>query len=195
MLREMREQREAYFEIRPFTGPMELLDEIVASPARVSIRRNGKTEYLIRVNGHGFRMRNRPLGADREDRGPALRFEFIDPEHAPGSSGRVDHLTDPERPELLGRLEGYDTSIHIEQMNGWNFWAGIGSGSYSFIPEGREGHGLRLTRLWPEETAHHFGEENRGESSERDDLSPIRSRPRAHSASEENRGRVTRRSG
>ena len=157
-LREMRERQRPYFEIRPFTGPMELLDEIVASPARVSIRRNGRTEYLIRVNGHGFRMSNRAPGEGREDQGPALLFEFMDPEHAPGSSGRVDHVADPERPEILAGLEGYDTSIHIEQMYQWNFWAGIGSGSYSFIPERQEPPDLRLTRLWPEETDAHFGE-------------------------------------
>ena len=156
-MREKRERQRPYFEIRPFTGPAELLDEIVASPARVSVRRDGRMGYLIRVNGHGFRMSNQAPGEGQEDKGPAPLFELTDPQHTLGNSGRVEHAADPDRPELLAGLEGYDTSIHIEQMHEWNFWAGIGSGSYSFTPERQEGHRLKLTRLWPEETAAHFG--------------------------------------
>ncbi len=158
LLRDRRDQWRPYFEVRPFTGRSELLDEIVASPARVSIRHNGKTEYLIRVNGHGFRMSNRGPEGGNEDQLPALLFQLFDPEHMPRDGSTVEHTADPTRPGTLERLEGYDTSLHIEQMHHWDFWAGIGSGSYSFIPEKQEGHRLQLTRLSPNETAAHFGE-------------------------------------
>ena len=158
LLREMRKQKRPYFEIRPFIGLSELLDEIVASPARVSIRRNGKTEYLIRVNEHGFRMSNRGPSEQEEDQAPSLLFELIDPDHMPGDSGTVEHTADPARPSTLEGLEGYDTSLHIEQMHDWNFWAGIGSGSYSFTPQKQEGPRLQLTRLSEKETTAHFRE-------------------------------------
>ena len=158
LLREMRDQRRPYFEVRPFTGRSELLDEIVASPARVSIRRNGKAEYLIRVNGHGFRMSNRGPKGGNEDQLPALLFQLFDPEHMPRDGSTVEHTADPIRPGTLEGLEGYDTSLHIEQMHHRDFWAGIGSGSYSFIPEKQEGHRLQLTRLSEKETNAHFGE-------------------------------------
>ena len=159
LLREMREQNRPYFEIRPFIGLSELLDEIVASPARVSIRRNCKTEYLIRVNGHGFRMSNQgPGDQEGEHEPPTLLFELMDPEHMPGRNGRVEHTGDPARPGTLEGLEGYDTSLHIEQMHHWNFWAGIGSGSYSFTPQKQEGPRLQLTRLSEKETTAHFRE-------------------------------------
>ncbi len=154
----MCDQRRPYFEVRPFTGLSELLDEIVASPARVSIRRNGRTEYLIRVNGHGFRMSNRGPKGGNEDQLPALLFQLSDPEHMPRDGSTVEHTSDPAKPGTLEGLEGYDTSLHIEQMHHWDFWAGIGSGSYSFTPEKEEGHRLQLTRLSPNETAAHFGE-------------------------------------
>ena len=158
LLRETRDQRRPYFEVRTFTGLSELLDEIVASPARVSIRRNGKTEYLIRVNGHGFRMSNRGLEGGNENQLPALLFQLTDPDHMPGDNGRVEHTAGPTRPGTLEELEGYETSIHIEQMHHWDFWAGIGSGTYSFIPEKQEGPRVQLTRLSPNETTAHFGE-------------------------------------
>ena len=158
LLREMRDQRTPYFEVRPFIGMSELLDEIVASPAKVSIRRNGKTEYLIRVNGHGFSMTNRGPEDGNEEVLPALLFRLADPEHMPGRNGRVEHTPDPARPGTLEGLEGHDTSLHIEQMHDWNFWVGIGSGSYSFTPQKQEGHRLQLTRLSPKETTVHFGE-------------------------------------
>ena len=158
LLREMREQKRPYFEIRPFIGLSELLDEIVATPARVSIRRNGKTEYLIRVNGHGFRMSNQGPEDGNEDQLPTLLFDPIDPDHVPGSSGRVEHTADPARPGTLEGLEGYDTSLHIEQMHDWNLWAGIGRGSYSFTPQKQEGPRLQLTRLSEKETTAQFGE-------------------------------------
>ena len=60
--------------------------------------------------------------------------------------------------ELSKGLEGYDTSLHIEEMHDWNFWAGIGSGSYYFTPQKQEGHRLQLTRLSEKETTAHFGE-------------------------------------
>ncbi len=158
LLRQMRDQRRPYFEIRPFIGLSELLDEVVASPARVSIRRNSKTEYLIRVNGHGFSMSNRGPEDGNEEVLPALLFEIMDPHHMPGYSGTVEHTDDPARPGALEGLEGYDTSLHIEQMHDWNFWAGIGSGSYYFTPQRQEGPRLQLTRLSPKETTAHFGE-------------------------------------
>ena len=158
LFREMRDQRRPYFEVRPFIGLSELLDEIVASPARVSIRRNGETEYLILVNGHGFKMSSRGPEDGNEDKLPTLLFQLIDPDHMPGDNGRVEHTPDPARAGTLEGLEGYDTSLHVEQMHEWNFWAGIGSGSYSFIPEKQEGHRLQLTRLSPNETVAHFGE-------------------------------------
>ena len=158
LLRDRRDQWRPYFEVRPFTGRSELLDEIVASPARVSIRRNGETEYLIMVNGHGFRMSNRGPGEQGEDKLPTLIFKLIDPEHMPRRNGRVEHTPNPARPGTLEGLEGYDTSLHIEQMHEWNFWAGIGSGSYYFTPQRQEGHRLQLTRLSPSETVAHFGE-------------------------------------
>ena len=158
LLREMREQKRPYFEIRPFMGLSELLDEIVASPARVSIRRNGKTEYLIRVNEHGFRMSNRGPEDGNEDQLPTLLFELMDPDHMPRDNGTVEHTGDPARPGTLEGLEGYDTSLHIEQMHHWNFWAGIGSGSYSFTPQKQEGPRLQLTRLSEKETTAHFRE-------------------------------------
>ena len=158
LLREMHEQKRPYLEIRPFIGMSELLDEIVASPARVSIRRNGTTEYLIRVNGHGFRMSNQGPGDQEEDELPTLLFELMDPDHMHGHNGTVEHTADPARPGTLEGLEGYDTSLHIEQMHDWNFWAGIGSGSYSFTPQRQEGPRLQLTRLSEKETTAHFGE-------------------------------------
>ena len=158
LLREMRDQRRPYFEVRPFIGLSELLDEIVASPAKLSIRRNGKTEYLISVNGHGFRMSNQGPGDQEEDELPTLLFELMDPEHMPGRNGRVEHTPDPARPGTLEGLEGHDTPLHIEQMNDWNFWAGIGSGSYCFTPQRQEGPRLQLTRLSEKETTAHFGE-------------------------------------
>ena len=106
LLREMRDQRRPYFEVRPFTGRSELLDEIVASPARVSIRRNGKAEYLIRVNGHGFRMSNRGPKGGNEDQLPALLFQLFDPEHMPRDGSTVEHTADPIRPGTLEGLEG-----------------------------------------------------------------------------------------
>ena len=108
LLREMREQKRPYFEIRPFIGLSELLDEIVASPARVSIRRNGKTEYLIRVNEHGFRMSNRGPEDGNEDQLPTLLFELMDPDHMPRDNGTVEHTADPARP---GTLEGWKATI------------------------------------------------------------------------------------
>ena len=158
LLREMREQRRPYFEVRPFIGMSELLDEIVASPARVSIWRNGKTEYLIRVNGHGFRMSNRGPENGNEEVLPALLFELMDPHHMPGDNGTVKHTADLARPGTLEWLEECDTSLHIEQMHDWNFWAGIGSGSYSFTPQRQEGPRLQLTRLSEKEITAHFGE-------------------------------------
>ena len=155
---EMRDQRRPYFEVRPFIGLSELLDEIVASPARVSIRRNGETEYLILVNGHGFRMSNRGPENGNEDKLPTLLFQLIDPDHMPGDDGTVEHTADPARPGTLEQLEGYEASLHIEQMHEWNFWAGIGGGSYSFTPQKKEGPRLQLTRLSPNETVAHFGE-------------------------------------
>ncbi len=140
LLREMRDQRRPYFEVRPFIGLSELLDEIVASPARVSIRRNGKTEYLTLANGHGFRMSNRGPEDGNEGQLPTLMFQLTDPDHMPGDNGRVEHTAGPTRPGTLEELEGYDTSVHIEQMHHRDFWAGIGSGSYSFTPEKEEGH-------------------------------------------------------
>ena len=157
LLRDRRDQWRPYSEVRPFTGLSELLDEIVASPARVSIRRNGRTEYLIRVNGHGFRMSNRGPEGGNEDQLPALLFQLSDPEHMPRDGSTVEHAADPARPRTLEKLEGYDTSLHIEQMHHWDFWAGIGSGSYSFTPEKEEGHRLQLTRLSDKETNAHFG--------------------------------------
>ena len=154
---EMRDQWRPYSEVRPFTGLSELLDEIVASPARVSIRRNGRTEYLIRVNGHGFRMSNRGPKGGNEEQLPALLFQLSDPEHMPRDGSTVEHTSDPAKPGTLEKLEGYDTSLHIEQMHHWDFWAGIGSGSYSFTPEKEEGHRLQLTRLSDKETNAHFG--------------------------------------
>lgn len=158
LLREMRDQRRPYFKVRPFTGRSELLDEIVASPARVSIRRNGKTEYLIRVNGHGFRMSNRGPEGGNENQLPTLLFQLFDPDHMPRDSDTVENTADPARPGTLEGLEGYDTSLHIEQMHDWNFWAGIGSGSYYFTPQSQEGPRLQLTRLSPNETAAYFRE-------------------------------------
>ena len=158
LLRDRRDRWRPYFEVRPFTGRSELLDEIVASPARVSIRRNGKTEYLIKVNGHGFRMSNRGPKGGNEDQLPALLFQLFDPEHMPRDGSTVEHTADPTRPGTLEGLEGYDTSLHIEQMHHRDFWTGIGSGSYSFIPEKEEGHRLQLTRLSEKETNAHFGE-------------------------------------
>ena len=158
LFRERRERAAPYLEIRPFTGLSELLDKIVAIPARVSINRTGKSEYLIRVNGHGFRMSNR--GPEESNQGPApqLLFELMDPDHSCGDTGTIGDTADSSRPGLLDSLEGYDVSFHIEQMHDWNFWAGIGNGSYSFAPERQEGPTLRLTRLSPGETATHFGE-------------------------------------
>ena len=130
----------------------------MASPARVSIRRNGNTEYLIRVNEHGFRMSNQGPGDQEEDELPTLLFELIDPDHTPGDSGTVEHTAVPARLGTLEGLEGYNTSLHIEEMHDWNFWAGIGSGSYSFTPQKQEGHRLQLTRLSERETTAHFGE-------------------------------------
>ena len=88
----------------------ELLDEIVASPARVSIRRNGTTEYLIRVNGHGFRMSNRGPEDVNEEVLPELLFRLADPEHMPGRNGRVEHTPDPARP---GTLEGFERTRYL----------------------------------------------------------------------------------
>ena len=95
LLREMREQKRSYFEITPFIGLSELLDEILAGPARASIRRKCKTEYLIRVNGYGFRMSNRGPSEQEEDQEPSLLFELIDPDHMPGDSATVEHKADP----------------------------------------------------------------------------------------------------
>ena len=120
LLREMRDQRRPYFEVRPFIGLSELLDEIVASPARVSIRRNGKTEYLIRVNGHGFRMSNRgPDHQQEEDQAPPLLFRLADPQHMPGRNGRVEHTPEPGRPGTLEGLEGktQETSAAMAGMS------------------------------------------------------------------------------
>lgn len=76
----------------------------------------------------------------------------------PGRNDRVEHTTDTARPGTLEGLEGYNSSLRIEQMHEWNFWAGIGSGSYYFTPQRQEGPRLQLTRLPPKETVAHFGE-------------------------------------
>ena len=132
----MRDQRRPYFEVRPFIGLSELLDEIVASPARVSIRRNGKTEYLIRVNGHAFRMSNRGPKGGNEEQLPALLFQLIDPgAHAKGrqhggthvrpspaknyrEAGRVRYLA-PHRADaplgLLGRNQQWKLFLHTRE--------------------------------------------------------------------------------
>lgn len=103
-------------------------------------------------------MSNRGPEGGNENQLPTLLFQLFDPEHMPRDSGTVEHTADPTRLGTLEGLEGYDTSLHIEQMHGWDLWAGIGSGSYSFIPEKQEGHRLQLTRLSPNETAAYFRE-------------------------------------
>ena len=165
-LRSARENR-PFFEVRPFGPWKEPIDEIVAAKARVSIRRNRRREYLIFVNGHGFRMTNDPnegIGTDEDgnlirtgnDEGPALNFVCSDPDHAPEMEGKVEITTGPENPEVIISLEAENARIHIEQMSNWTYWAGIQSGSYDFLSdEGRgepEGPELKLTRISSWET-------------------------------------------
>ena len=126
---------------------------------RTAIEALAKVIYLfntssrIRTEGEQAVLR---LPNGNEDQLPTLLFELIDPDHMPGDSGTVEHTADPARPGTLEGLEGYDASIHIEQMHHRDFWAGIGSGSYSFISEKQEGHRLQLTRLSEKETNAHF---------------------------------------
>ena len=155
-------ENEPFFEVRPFGSWQELIDEIVATNASVSIRRNGRREYLIVVNGHGFRMTNESSGRidtdaqgnrilNSDDEGPALNFVCSDPDHAPEIEGKVETTTDPENHDVIISLEGENADIHIEQMNDWNYWAGIQAGSYTFLSGdnhgGREGPELKLTRI------------------------------------------------
>ena len=175
VLRSAREN-EPFFEVRPFGPWMEPIDEIVATKARVSIRRRGRREYMIFVNGHGFRMTNdtsEKINAGEqgdlirasEDDGPRLNFVCSDPDHSPEVEGKVETTTDPENHVVIIRLEGENTYIHIEQMHGRSYWAGIQAGSYHFIPdenhEGSEIPELKLTRLSPWEMEKLAGEAGR----------------------------------
>ena len=103
-------------------------------------------------------MSNRGPSEQEEDQAPSLLFELIDLDHMPGESATVEHTADPAWPGTLEGLEGYDTSLHIEQTHDWGFWAGIGTRSYSFTPHKQEGPRLQLTRLSDKETTAHFGE-------------------------------------
>ena len=82
------------FEVRPFGRYLERIDEIVAIRARASIRRNPRAEYLILVNGQGFRMSNalerygvhsqqgtRTSSGDEER--PPIHLVLFDPHHSP----------------------------------------------------------------------------------------------------------------
>ena len=155
----------SYFEVRPFGRYLEPIDEIVATKARTSIRRIGRGEYLILVNGQGFRMSNaleryaaQPGQGTRTGLGgwerPTINFVLLDPEHSP-REGTVEIAFDPGNPGVIDRLKAEDALIHIEQMNPWEYWVGIGAGSYAF----HYGHGnekeestgpeLSLTRIPP----------------------------------------------
>ena len=148
-LRSSREH-EPFFEVRPFGPWLEPIDEIVATKARVSIRRNGRREYLTIVNGHGFRMTNDLSGRididtqgnltrPGNDEGPALNFICSDPDHEPDMEGKVETVTDPENPEVIVSLEAENASVNVEQMAHWCYWAGIQAGSHTFLSDESRG--------------------------------------------------------
>ena len=66
-------------------------------------------------------MSNRGPKEANEEQLPTLLFQLSDPDHMIEDSGAVEHTPDPARPGTLENLEGYDTSLHVEQMHEWNF--------------------------------------------------------------------------
>ena len=170
-----RAEQGPYLEVRNFGKWGEPLDEIVATQSRVSVRRDGDRRFIISVNEHNFLMSAEGCCPGRQE--AKLLFACTDPQHndATEADGTVDHIPDPERPDpektdrkdelqYLDGLEGYETSMHLEQMSGQNFWAGMGRGAYSFFleddpdedePEGDRERQTRdrvtLTRIHPEQ--------------------------------------------